>query len=377
MSARRTVRETVSLSLEAAAVFLNHNLVEPFRSRPSLPRAMHFISTHRCNARCTMCGIWKEKNSQREEMSADAIDCVLSDRLFSRMEYVGISGGEPFLRDDLVELTGIFLQRCPSLKRLSLTTNGLLPRRIDNVLPEVTRLTARAGVLLDISVSVHGMGEELDGIYGVAGSFDKIERTFSILEEHRNEDRLSFSINCVLLADNIAGAGDLERWADGRGIPINFVVGEQRERFFTEGLEPAFLGPDNENELLTFLHRLALDPRQSASSASKYRELVAILEGRKQRSLACYYAMGGLLLGYDGCLYYCSHSREIGNCLDRPAHQIYFESNNLDYRSRELLNAECRTCPPYTRTRWEIEKDLPRAVAEIVRQNLRRTRRKS
>ena len=333
---------------------------------------MHFISTHRCNARCTMCGIWKEKNSPREEMSADAIDRVLSDRLFSRMEYVGVSGGEPFLRDDLAELTSIVLKRCPSLKRLSLTTNGLLPKRISNVLPEVAELTARAGVLLDISVSVHGMGEMLDGIYGVSGAFTKIERTLSILEEHRNEGRLSFSINCVLLADNIASAENLEQWAGDREIPISFVVGEKRERFFTEGLEPAFLGPDDEKDLLAFLHRLARDPAQSATSANKYRELVAILEGRKTRSLACYYAMGGLLLGHDGCLYYCSHSKEIGNCLDRPAHEIYFESMNLEYRSRELLNAECQTCPPYTRTRWEIEKDLPRTILEMARRRLGR-----
>jgi MoaA/NifB/PqqE/SkfB family radical SAM enzyme len=373
MSSRRTVREAVSLGLEAVSVFLQHNLIEPFRSRPSLPRAMHFISTHRCNARCTMCGIWKEKSNHCEEMSTEELDRVFSDRLFSRMEYVGISGGEPFLREDLLELSSIVLERCRSLKRLSLTTNGLLPARIQRVLPELMELTRRAGALLDVSVSVHGMGEVLDAIYGVTGAFERTRETLSFLHQQRAQDRLSFSINSVLLADNIAVAGELEGWAKERSIPISFVAGERRERFFTEGLESAFLGSNGERDLIRFFRERRDDPKNSASSVSKYRELVAILEGRKKRSLACYYAMGGLLLGHDGSLYYCSHSREIGNCLDRPAHEIYFDSKNLEYRSSRLLDGECLTCPPYTRTRWEIEKDLPRTLAEAIRKRVRRS----
>lgn len=375
MSTRRTARETLSLGLEAASVFLQHNLVPPFRSRPPLPRAMHFISTHRCNARCTMCGIWKEKSDCREEMSTEDLDRVFSDRLFSRMEYVGISGGEPFLRDDLVELSSVVLKRCRSLKRLSLTTNGLLPARIQRFLPELIARTRAGGTLLDVSVSVHGMGEVLDAIYGVTNAFEKIQETLALLAGHRDQRRLTFSINCVLLADNLAVAGELERWAKARSIPVSFVAGERRERFFTDGLESAFLGANGERDLIRFLRERRDDPENSASSVSKYRELVAILEGRKERSLACYYAMGGLLLGHDGSLYYCSHSREIGNCLDRPAHEVYFNPKNLEYRSSKLLSAECLTCPPYTRTRWEIEKDLPRTLAEAIRKRLRRSAR--
>lgn len=375
MSTRRTARETLSLGLEAASVFLQHNLVQPFRSRPPLPRAMHFISTHRCNARCTMCGIWKEKSDCREEMSTEDLDRVFSDRLFSRMEYVGISGGEPFLRDDLVELSSVVLKRCRSLKRLSLTTNGLLPARIQRFLPELIARTRAGGTLLDVSVSVHGMGEVLDAIYGVTNAFEKIQETLALLAGHRDQRRLTFSINCVLLADNLAVAGELERWAKARSIPVSFVAGERRERFFTDGLESAFLGANGERDLIRFLRERRDDPENSASSVSKYRELVAILEGRKERSLACYYAMGGLLLGHDGSLYYCSHSREIGNCLDRPAHEVYFNPKNLEYRSSKLLSAECLTCPPYTRTRWEIEKDLPRTLAEAIRKRLRRSAR--
>lgn len=367
MSRRRSARETISLGAEAASVWFRHNLVEPLRSQPGLPRAMHFISTHRCNARCVMCGIWKETGTRAEELSPEALSEILGDRLFSCMEYVGISGGEPFLRDDLAELSAVILERCRTVKRLSLTTNGLLTQRMRTVLPEIAERTRGAGALLDVSVSVHGMGETLAGIYGVAGAFEKIERTTGVLEELRDEGHLSFSMNCVLLSENLISAGKLRKWAEDRGIPLSFVVGEHRLRFRTEGLDGAFVGPDGQKPLIDFLRGLAEDPSQSSVSAAKYRELVAMLEGRKTRSLSCYYAMGGLLLGHDGRLYYCSHSKEIGSCLDRPPEEIYYDPSNLLYRTRDLLQTECRNCPPYTRTRWEIEKDLPRTLLEMTR----------
>ncbi len=377
MSRRRSARETISLGAEAASVWFRYNLAEPLRSQPGFPRAMHFISTHRCNARCVMCGIWKETDTREEELSPNALGAILDDRLFERMEYVGVSGGEPFLRDDLAEICAVILEKCPTVKRLSLTTNGLLTRRMRTVLPEISHCARSAGALLDVSVSVHGMGETLAEIYGVAGAFEKIERTIGVLEELRDEGRLSFSMNCVLLSENLISAGKLRKWAEDRGIPLSFVVGEHRLRFRTEGLDEAFVGPDGQKPLVDFLRSLADDPSQSAVSAGKYRELVAMLEGRKTRSLSCYYAMGGLLLGHDGRLYYCSHSKEIGSCGDRPPQEIYYDSSNLEYRTRDLLQTECRHCPPYTRTRWEIEKDLPRTLAEIVRQKLPRSRRSS
>ncbi|HHQ49559.1 MAG TPA: radical SAM protein [Acidobacteria bacterium] len=372
---RRTLRRALPLAGEAATVWLRYNFVEPLRSTPSLPRAMHYISTHRCNARCAMCGIWKNQNAPDEELSPEGLRAILGDRLFARMEYFGLSGGEPFLRRDLVELVVAILESCTRLKRLSITTNGLLPERVERTLPAIASRCRKAGVLLDVSVSVHGMDEVLDRIYGVPGAFDRIERTTGTLARMRAEGALTFSFNCVLLAGNLDSVRRLQEWARQREIPIAFVMGEQRERFFTEGLEEAFLDPAAGSELLAFLSERAEDPSLSAVQAEKYRELVRVLEGRGPRRLSCYYAMGGLLLGFDGRLYYCSHSREIGDCTRRSAYEIYTDPANLKYRRRELFGAECRTCPPYTRTRWEIEKDLPRMLLASLRRRIGRPAR--
>lgn len=369
---RRTAGESIQLASEALSVWFRHTFIQPLRSKPMTPRAMHFISTHRCNARCVMCGIWKETDTEEEELSPEALDRILADDLFVKMEYVGISGGEPFLREDLTDLCRVILRRCPGLKRISLTSNGLLTRRMAVALPEIAAETFAAGALLDVSVSVHGMGSTLDEIYGVERSFGRIERTVELLTGLRDDGRLSFSMNCVLLAENLAQAHELRSWAASNGIPLSFVIGEHRLRFRTEGLDEAFASGDDEKKLIGFLADLADDDAQSAASAEKYREIVAMLEGRRTRTLSCYYAMGGLLLGFDGRLFYCSHSDEIGSCLVRPPEEIYYDPDNLGYRRDALLRKECLHCPPYTRTRWEIQKDLPRSLVGILSRKLTR-----
>ncbi len=376
MSPRRSLADTLSLGREALAVYLRYTLIERFRSAPPLPRAMDYLSTHRCNARCIMCGIWKAGDTSSEDLTPEELHSILADPLFSRIEYVGMSGGEPLLRNDLVPLVSVFFDRCHRLKRFSLTTNGLLPRRAASRLPVLAERARKAGILLDVCVSVHGTGETLSGIYGVPGAFEKIERTTEILGELRDSGLVTFSFNCVLLAGNLDNVRELVRWTAARNIPVTFVVGEQRKRFRTGGLEGAFVGLDRQPELLDFLRSVANDPAQGAPSAVKYRELADVLEGRRVRRLSCHYAMGGLLLGHDGTLYYCPHSRAVGNVRSQPPREIYFNPANLDYRRNELLGDRCRTCPPYTRTRWEIEKDLPRMMTAAVRRRLGRAFRR-
>ena len=377
MSARRSLPATLSLAAEAVGVYLQHAIVEPLRSAPSLPRAMHYLSTHRCNARCVMCGIWKEGDTAGEDLSPDDLARILADPLFARMQYVGISGGEPFLRDDLDLLFHAFLENCPRLKRLSLTTNGLIPRRMEAALADLADQVRAAGVLLDVSVSVHGIGDTLERIYGVPRAFEKMQRGVELLQSLREQERLTFSFNCVLLADNLENMRDLTQWARERSIPVNFVVGEQRDRFRTGGLEGAFVGEERRGQLLSFLRKVAGDPEQGVPSAVKYLELADVLEGRGTRHLSCYYAMGGVLLGHDGTLYYCPHSRAVGSCRERAPMAIYYDRENLEYRMRELQHRKCPVCPPYTRTRWEIEKDLPRMLAAAVRRRLSRSKPRS
>jgi MoaA/NifB/PqqE/SkfB family radical SAM enzyme len=305
-----------------------------------------------------MCGIWKEKIPPNTELTLEELDRTLSDKLFSDLEYAGISGGEPFLRRDLPEVVELFNKHCPRLKRISITTNSLVPGRMAKTLDKLVVYAKANDLLLNVSVSCHGLDETLDTIYGVDGSFSRMEQAFDLLDAYRSKGALSFSINTVLLRSNLDTADKLATWADDRKIPISFVLGEQRDRFYNQEQDAVFIGADQKDNLLDFLDNRSGNLSLTNLSPLRYREIIRIIMGTGERTLPCYYALGGVLLGNDGTLYYCSHSEALGNCLENSAHDIYYNPKNLHYRKNALLGKECKTCPPYTLTRWELQTNI-------------------
>jgi len=368
----RSVTEVLTLMPEAVAVFCRYNIAARFRRTPFLPRSIHLIPSHRCNARCIMCGLWRDGDAAACDMSLDELDRVLADRLFSHLEYAGISGGEPFLMEDLPAVMTCVQRNSPGLKRISLTTNGLLTERIRDGIGQLVDLARQNRLLLDVSVSCHAVGPLLDRIYGVDEAFDKLSATLDVLEPYRRNGGLTFSLNCVLLNDNIEGAPALLDWACDRRVPISFVVGENRERFINDDMEGVILGPERRDELLAFL-KLAEERRgRGTLDAVRYTDLISVIGGGRARTLSCYYAFAGVMLGHDGTLYYCSHSRALGNCRERSAHDIFYDPANLRYRETALLRKECLHCPPYTFTRMEREKDVLKIVKHLIAAGSRR-----
>ncbi len=61
--------------------------------------------TYRCNARCKMCNIWKFPTKKEEEVKVEDLEKL------PRMRFTNITGGEPFLRDDIEEIIYILKKK--------------------------------------------------------------------------------------------------------------------------------------------------------------------------------------------------------------------------------------------------------------------------
>ncbi len=80
------------------------------------------IVTYRCNARCYMCNTWQHPSRKSEEFSSDLLD-----KIPEGLKFINITGGEPFLRDDLDQIVRMALKKT---KRLVISSNGYFTRRI-------------------------------------------------------------------------------------------------------------------------------------------------------------------------------------------------------------------------------------------------------
>ncbi|MBN1591623.1 MAG: radical SAM protein, partial [Candidatus Coatesbacteria bacterium] len=66
--------------------------------------------TDRCNLKCRMCSVWRRAN-RSEELALDQIEVLASRLRDMGVVVVSLSGGEPFLREDLPEIVKIFRRK--------------------------------------------------------------------------------------------------------------------------------------------------------------------------------------------------------------------------------------------------------------------------
>lgn len=176
-------------------------------------RKFHFLIffvTGRCNARCPFCFYWRERGQEADELSLAEIERLA--QTTPPFDILLLSGGEPFLRDDLTELVSLFSQH-NSIRVTSIPTNGLLPDRVASTTERI--LESNPELNLSINLSLDGLGETHDRTRGVTGSFGKVEESVRLLTQLRQSypSRLEVTLNSVICAENYETLPKLARYA--------------------------------------------------------------------------------------------------------------------------------------------------------------------
>jgi MoaA/NifB/PqqE/SkfB family radical SAM enzyme len=356
---------------EVSKNFIKYNWILPLKKKPFMPVAMCLYVTYRCNMRCQMCGIWKLDSSQKSnEFSLAELEKILSDPLFAKLEFININGGEPNLRDDLVDIVQILIKRFPRLKTITMNSNGLPPDKTIRNVENISEICNNNTIRFSVSISLHQIGKGYDKIAGVKNAYTQVKESFDGLKQLRETKNAYVSANCVITDLNIRSLSAILEWSRKENIPVNFTLGEIRERFNNlDFSDEITIKKEHLNDLVDFFKSLSKSKKAFMHHTLRYKQLADMLESNKTRSLACHYAMGGIILGSDSSLYYCKNSKAIGNCKDKPATAIYFADENLRYRKDQLIKKRCLSCPPNTFNKIEAEKDLLKLIKFFVLNN--------
>ncbi|MFH0777215.1 MAG: radical SAM protein [Candidatus Eisenbacteria bacterium] len=165
------------------------------------PTSAVLAVTYRCNSRCEMCNVWKKVPGP--ELRPEDYR-----RLPDGLRNINISGGEPFLREDLVQIARVLRERYPSAS-VVISTNGLLPDRIET---DVRRM-GRVGV----RVSIDAVGRLHDEVRGVNGAFSLAMETVTRLKALGVQD---LGISATLSERTAADVVELRKIADARGVQL-------------------------------------------------------------------------------------------------------------------------------------------------------------
>ena len=129
------------------------------------------IVTYRCNARCTMCNRYKRPSRPEEELSIETI------KKLPKMYFTNITGGEPFIREDLAEIVRELYKKSD---RIVISTNGFFTDRIIKLCEEFPNVGIR--------ISIEGLEETNNKIRGLDDGFNKGYSTLKKLVEMKHPD---------------------------------------------------------------------------------------------------------------------------------------------------------------------------------------------
>lgn len=118
------------------------------------------VTTYRCNSKCQMCHTWKFPTKEEEEFKPALLEKLPS------LSFCNVTGGDPFLRDDIGEITRILLKKA---KRLVISTNGWFTDKIVDL--------AKTEKRIGIRISLEGLPAANDELRGMPDSFDHGLRT--------------------------------------------------------------------------------------------------------------------------------------------------------------------------------------------------------
>ncbi|MDR0895071.1 MAG: radical SAM protein [Prevotellaceae bacterium] len=130
------------------------------------PTDMCLIVTYRCPMKCTMCNIWQNPTEKSREITPAEMERL------PRVKFINLTGGEPFVREDLEEIVDVAFRKAP---RVVISTSGWFEERIIDL--------ARRYPKIGIRISIEGLSEKNDALRGRAGGFDRGLRTLLTLKE--------------------------------------------------------------------------------------------------------------------------------------------------------------------------------------------------
>lgn len=295
------------------------------------PLNLTFSVTNVCQSRCKTCKIWElyrtNPEKRQEELTTDEIEKIF--RSMGHVYIFNISGGEPFLRPDLVEIVRL---ACKYLTPgvIHIPTNAIAVDLAEHKTLEIIKVIQEndPSIQLTVKPSLDHIGEKHDHIRGVPGNFEKVMILFQRLKALRsNYPNLHVELGTVISRWNVADIEKIARFVTSLGSDsYRNEIAEQRAEMFNKSDE---ITPDPDQYAKAvdcFVHqirenmktRLFFQRMTNAFRLVYYDLAIRILrEGRQV--IPCYAGISNVHLSPYGDIWACctlGYDKSMGNLRD-------------------------------------------------------------
>ncbi len=199
------------------------------RDSYDLPKFLNFNLTWKCNIRCRMCNNWALDRGDREELSAlQILETVNAYKSHFDILRVRFWGGEPFLRDDLIDI----VKNIPSPIETLVITNGTLISESN-----ASEIVDSGLDFVEFSID---LPEQHNDFLRGKGTYERAMSGLKILQKEKKRqgsEKPKITLRPLITRLNYLLFEDLFQWARNNGIDFGFVF--LRDHF--RALEDTFL----------------------------------------------------------------------------------------------------------------------------------------
>ncbi len=292
-----------------------------FFKEGSLPfYLIHFVTAD-CTCRCGHC-LLGERKVKLDELTIDEIERITQS--LPSVLFMFITGGEPFLREDLPDIIELYYRNC-RVRKFQIPSNGsLTDMTMETIIKALERIK---DAHLSVTLSLDAVGEEHDRVRAHPGLFDKATTTFRELSKlEKLYDNFNVNVTITVSANNQDHLVDIYHYArdvlGAKNIFNTIVRGNPRDPA-TLQVDPAKFAQLNdlmEQDLLK--HRLKgymrfpfshfVDAKNLLS-----RRLIERIYSEGRYFIPCYAGRISMVLFSDGDVHPCEVlGRSYGNVRD-------------------------------------------------------------
>lgn len=311
--------------------------------RPPSPLKLNFCLTYWCQYKCKTCNIWQRKPT--DELTTGEIVAFVREN--PHVNWVDLTGGEIFLRQDIDEIFDAILSGWSRLALLHFPTNGF---QTDRIVACAERIARRRRARTIVTVSVDGDEALNDEIRGIKGGFRRQLETFRAL---RRIPGVEVALGMTLSSHNV-GAFERTFAACARECPgltvddVHLNVAQQSAHYYgNSGMEAMTAERATARAEMRKYRRLrgrARSPRQLLENAY-LKHLDRFLEtGRTP--MPCHALRASCFIDPWGVVYPCiTYSRPMGRLRDTGMRlDPIWTSAEVAQVQGEIWKGQCPQC---------------------------------
>lgn len=296
------------------------------------------IITYKCNCSCIMCTI--HLKNETIEMSIPDIVSILSNKEFSKIEEVNITGGEPTLHSEFENLLINISKVLPALKKIIINTNGIDYIRIDSCALNLQKKIS-SNIFVVWAVSVDGINKKTN-IRGITNSCLLQQKTVKTLKNSlKPYKNAQVVVSFTITSKNYNNIDDIYNFVASNRILLELIIATVNTVYInSQPLQNYFTLKHSETiKLLNNIKKISNKPY----IADNYRYLDMVdkkLQGHKYIHPCIFREKQGLLVEPNFDSYLCGMAKEsfIGNLMSDE-----FFCNFFNYDSKKI-EPICECC---------------------------------